>query len=65
MRSEHFALVDVNGKKYPAAEGQKMDPDYLDQEHEATYTLRFPAPAGAVKKLIYQNDDHYTEKNFF
>jgi hypothetical protein len=65
MKSQDFALIDVNGKKYPAVEGQKMDPDILDQEREAQYTLRFPAPAAAVKKLIYENGPHYTEKNFF
>jgi tetratricopeptide (TPR) repeat protein len=65
MRSEHFALVDVNGKKYPAASGDKMDPDILDQEREALYKLRFPTPAAAVKKLVYENGPHYSEKNFF
>jgi len=65
MRSEHFALVDVDGKKYPAAEGQKMEVDVLDKDREAKYTLRFPAPAGKIKKLVYENGPHYTEKNFF
>jgi tetratricopeptide (TPR) repeat protein len=65
MQSEHFALVDVNGKQYPAAAGQKMDPILLNQEHEAKYTLRFPTPSVQIKKIIYQNGPHYTEKNFF
>jgi len=65
MRSEHFALVDANGKKFPAISGQKMDPDMLDQEREAQYTLRFPAVPGRIKKLVYENGPHYTEKLFF
>jgi tetratricopeptide (TPR) repeat protein len=65
MKSQDFALVDVNGKKYPATAGDKMDPDILDQEREALYKLRFPTPSAAVKKLIYENGPHYSEKNFF
>ena len=65
MKSQDFALVDVNGKKYPATAGDKMDPDILDQEREALYKLRFPTPSAAVKKLVYENGPHYSEKNFF
>jgi tetratricopeptide (TPR) repeat protein len=67
MRSEHFMLVDTNGRRYPANSGAKMDPDILDQEREALYTVVFPAiPRGVtIKKLIYENGPHYTEKNFF
>jgi len=66
MRSEHFILVDTDGKEYPAASGAKMDPDILDQEREALYTVNFPATGrAALKKLIYRNGPHYSEKNFF
>jgi tetratricopeptide (TPR) repeat protein len=65
MKSQDFALVDVNGKKYPAASGDRLDPEILDQEREALYRLKFPTPSAPVKKLIYQNGDHYSEKNFF
>jgi len=66
MKSEHFMLVDTEGKRYPAAAGAKMDPDLLDQEREALYTVVFPSTGSArIKKLIYENGPHYTEKNFF
>ena len=68
MASEDFSLVDTDGKEYKAAAG-KMDPDILEYEKEAKYTLRFPAPSAPVKKLIYRNKrhtkEHYAEKNFF
>jgi hypothetical protein len=66
MKSEHFMLVDTNGNKYPAASGAKMDPDILDQERESTFTVVFPNTGRAtIKKLIYENGPHYSEKNFF
>jgi tetratricopeptide (TPR) repeat protein len=71
MMSEHFYLVDTNGKKYHAAAGQKIAPDYLDQERETQFTLRFPAVPGQIKKLVYESPSvradkpHYTEKLFF
>jgi len=64
MKSEDFALVDTDGKEYKAAAG-KMEPEILEYEKEAKYTLRFPVPSAPVKKLIYKNGPHYTEKNFF
>jgi tetratricopeptide (TPR) repeat protein len=68
MASEDFSLVDINGKEYKAAAG-KMDPDILEYEKEAKYTLRFPVPSAPVKKLTYRNKrhhtEHYTEKYFF
>ncbi|MDR2578517.1 MAG: hypothetical protein LBC70_06895 [Chitinispirillales bacterium] len=65
MRSEHFALVDVNGRRHHAAAGQRMHPDILDFEREAEYKLRFPAVTGQVKSMIYENGPHFTEKFFF
>jgi hypothetical protein len=68
MASEDFFLVDTDGKEYKAAVG-KMDPEILEYEKEAKYTLRFPAPSAPVKKLIYRNKrhnkEHYSEKYFF
>ena len=63
MKSEHFALVDVNGNKYPAAP-KAIDPEILDQEHEAKCTLSFPGAKGPLQMLIYQNGEHYSEKRF-
>ncbi|MDR2729042.1 MAG: hypothetical protein LBB56_07900 [Chitinispirillales bacterium] len=61
--SEHFSIVDVNGKEYKAAVS-KMEPEFLDQEREGKFTLRFPAASAAIKKVTYKNGPHYTEKNF-
>ncbi|MBN2035996.1 MAG: hypothetical protein JW768_04570 [Chitinispirillaceae bacterium] len=65
MKSEHFFIVDEAGKRYQAHKKALQDPEILDQEHEAKYTLSFPKPAGKVQKLVYENGDHYTEKCFF
>jgi tetratricopeptide (TPR) repeat protein len=64
MKSEDFSLVDVNGKEYKGLPS-KMDPDFLEYEKEAKYTLRFPPISGEVKKLTYKNGPHYSEKVFF
>jgi tetratricopeptide (TPR) repeat protein len=68
MVSEDFSLVDTDGKEYKAAAG-KMNPDVLEYEKEAKYTLRFPVPSAPIKKLTYRNyrhhTEHYAEKNFF
>jgi hypothetical protein len=65
MKSENFFIVDENGKRYAAA-AKKIEPEILDQEHEAPdIRLNFPQPAGKVVKLIYENGPHYTEKCFF
>ena len=64
MKSEDFSLVDTDGKEYKAAAG-KMEPEILEYEKEAKYTLRFPVPSAPVKKLTYKNGLHYTEKYFF
>jgi hypothetical protein len=65
MKSENFYIADVSGKRYQANPSKLADPEILDQEHEAKYSLTFPKPAGAVAKLIYENGPHYTEKCFF
>lgn len=66
LRARNFFLEDVNGKRYAArASGSKVEPEILDQEHETTLKLLFPSPAAPVKKLVYENGDHYSEKNFF
>ncbi|MBN1130962.1 MAG: hypothetical protein JXA71_18375 [Chitinispirillaceae bacterium] len=65
MKSEHFFIADASGKRYQAMPARLADPEILDQEHEAKYTLSFPNPAGEIAKLIYENGPHYTEKCFF
>jgi hypothetical protein len=65
MKSEHFFIVDENGKKYQAA-AKKIEPEILDQEREAPdIKLSFPKPAAKVAKLVYENGPHYTEKCFY
>jgi len=64
MKSEDFTLVDADGKEYKALQS-KMEPDFLEYEKEAKYTLRFPAPGAPVKKLTYKDGSRYTEKNFY
>ncbi|MCX7726636.1 MAG: hypothetical protein N2053_07280 [Chitinispirillaceae bacterium] len=63
LKSEHFYLVDVNGKRYKA-NTTRIDPDILDQEHETKFTLTFPKPAAPIKKLLYENGEHVSEKEF-
>ncbi|MCL2689279.1 MAG: hypothetical protein FWE57_05460 [Chitinispirillia bacterium] len=69
MNATHFAIVDVNGREFPAAPA-KMEPEFLDQEREGKFTLRFPfsGPRSSIQKIIYRNTQgshtHYTEKNF-
>lgn len=63
LKAQHFHLVDANGKRFTARE-TRLDPEILDQEHEAKLKLTFPAPGGEIQKLIYENDDHYSEKLF-
>jgi hypothetical protein len=66
LKSGDFYLVDKNGKKYQGQAGSKIDPDFLDQERMVEDgTLRFPQPAAEIKKLVYENGPHYTEKNFY
>jgi hypothetical protein len=63
LKANHFQLVDVNGKTYPG-KASRIDPEILDQEHEAKLKLTFPAPKADIQKLIYKNGDHYSEKLF-
>jgi tetratricopeptide (TPR) repeat protein len=66
LKPENFYLVDEKGQKAVATAGSKIDPEILDTEHE-TKTLRlvFPGLPGAIKKLVYENGEHYTEKCLF
>ncbi len=66
LRPSQFSLVDVNGNKYQALPSSKMgSKEFLDQEHETEMLLIFPRPKADVKKLVYENDEHYSEKYFF
>jgi hypothetical protein len=61
LKAEHFSFVDVNGRHY-AAKSVRIDPEMLDQEHEAKLKLIFPAASAEIVKLEYKNGDHFTEK---
>ncbi|MBN1307237.1 MAG: hypothetical protein JXA18_04930 [Chitinispirillaceae bacterium] len=63
LKSEHFFLVDVNGKRYKALPA-RLDPEMLDQEHEAKLKMSFPKPSADIKMLLYENDEHISEKPF-
>lgn len=63
LKAEQFALVDVNGKRY-TAKGIRIDPEILDQEHEAKLKLVFPSPSAEIAKLEYVNAEHLSEKFF-
>ncbi|MFP4013274.1 MAG: hypothetical protein ACLFVQ_04250 [Chitinispirillaceae bacterium] len=63
MKATDFALVDVNGKKYKAR-ASKITPDFLEQEKEMEIRLSFPTPKAKIKKLVYENDPHFSEKFF-
>jgi hypothetical protein len=65
LRAQDFALVNEDGKKFPAALSSNLGKEILDQEHEVKMTLRFGAVSGTLKKLVYESGEHYTEKNFF
>ncbi len=65
LRPSQFSLVDVNGKKYSATTASRIGKEILDQEHEVEMLLVFPKPAAKVKKLVYENDEHFSEKYFF
>lgn len=64
LKSKNFSLVDVNGNKYPALNA-RLTPELLDQEHEAKLKLTFPAPKAQIAKLIYEENEHFSEKFFF
>ncbi len=61
LKADHFAFIDKNGKRY-AARPARLDPEILDQEHEAKLKLTFPAPSGEIVKLEYRNGDYVSEK---
>jgi hypothetical protein len=66
LKAENFCLIDEKGEKYVASASSKFDPEILDTQRETKkITLVFPKTKSAIKKLVYSNDDHYTEKNFF
>ena len=66
LKAEDFCLVDVNGEKYKALPSSKIDPEILDTQHETkNLKLVFPKPKAALKKVVYQSGEHYTEKLFF
>ena len=66
LKPENFFLVDVSGAKYKALPSSKMDPEILDTQHETKkIRLVFPKPSGEIKKVVYQNGEHYSEKMFF
>jgi tetratricopeptide (TPR) repeat protein len=64
VKSEDFFVADRAGKRYRALPA-KLEPEMLDQEHEAKFTLTFPKTAKETAKLIYDNPPHYSEKCFF
>jgi tetratricopeptide (TPR) repeat protein len=63
LKTENFFLVDVNGKKYKALPA-RLEPEMLDQEHEAKLKMSFPKPSAEVKMLLYENGEHVSEKHF-
>jgi hypothetical protein len=66
LKAENFCLVDVKGEKYKALPSSKLDPEILDTQHETTKLhLVFPKPKGELKKVVYQDGEHYSEKLFF
>jgi hypothetical protein len=66
IKAENFYLVDVNGAKYVALPSSKIEPEILDTQRETKkIRLVFPQPRAAIKKIVYENGEHYTEKLFF
>jgi hypothetical protein len=66
LKPENFYLVDTQGQKHKAAASSKIDPEILDTQHETkTIRLSFPGAPANIKKLVYENGEHYTEKLFF
>jgi hypothetical protein len=64
LQSSNFSLVDENGNKYKALPA-RLTPELLDQEHEAKLKLTFPAPKGKIAKLVYEENEHLSEKFFY
>jgi hypothetical protein len=66
LKPETFYLVDDKGQKYAAQKSSKIDPEILDTQHETkNLKLVFGGVKGQVKKLVYENGEHYTEKFFY
>jgi len=66
LKPETFYLVDDHGQKYKALASSKIDPEILDTQHETkNLKLVFSGVKGQIKKLVYENEEHYTEKCFF
>jgi hypothetical protein len=66
LKPENFSLVDDKGEKHVAQGSSKIDPEILDTQRETKkISLVFPKVNGAIKKLVYSNGEHYTEKVFF
>jgi hypothetical protein len=66
LKPENFSLVDESGAQYVAQSSSRIDPEILDTQRETRkISLVFPKPRGAIKKLVYKNGDHYSEKVFF
>lgn len=69
LKSEQFYIEDINGEKYQALAGSKVQPEILDQERETKLQLVFPSVKAEIKKLCYLyekgDEKHYSEKNFF
>ena len=66
LKPANFYLVDDKGQKYVAAASSKIDPDILDTQHETkSIHLVFPKVKNPMKKLVYDDGEHHTEKLFF
>ena len=66
LKPEDFYLVDDQGQKYGALPSSKMDPEILDTQHETkNLKLFFPGVKGQIKKLVYKNGEHLSEKCFY
>lgn len=66
LKAEVFYLVDDKGQKYVAQKSSKIDPEILDTQHETkNLKLVFGGVKGQIKKLVYENGEHYTEKYFY
>jgi hypothetical protein len=66
LKPENFYLVDAAGTKYVAQPSSKIDPEILDTQRETkNIKLVFAKTKAPIKKLVYENGEHYTEKLFF
>jgi hypothetical protein len=66
LKAENFYLIGDKGQKIKAAASSKIEPEILDTEHETkTIKLVFPGAPAVIKKLVYENGEHRSEKEFF